>query len=701
MSKSQYSLYIKDTFNLTRSLVIKNRITAIAINNELIARGIAVAADETTWKYYLNLSGIPHVSDVPMTVTSIDTLETIEFNLYNLSQHRATAVEFNTKGAQYRELVNRYPEQTILIEGVINPVSQETVHSSPDWTIIHYDRGLVEEQETDLITKLQTWIYSIANRWLNTDYTLIEDLYAGSFIAVLFTQIPGSILDIRFGNCKTGRAHTFHIWSYLDNYHELAAFRNALSIQQALWLYRNIDTISAESYTAETFATLVDVLLTARGIPLYGYHLQHDPTLNPDSPVIELYRRPINYTGKEGFADATREASTILTDGKVLANANEDMLISEVVRTENAMRESPANRKPTKVVETDIRDTTNIDGVDLGNLLLMQWLDLADDTRLSQSAAEEGVSTMRYAARISVTDPVTDTNIRLDARDAWTLTLWLLATAQGKVLTTMPQVHDYVAIKRTIPTVTELRRFTKHNDVSDELLAHISNFPVPGVMVSAITFRQYVIDLRAFIIEQKFHIGNQENLNDHIALTLAVNFLYEPRSYQFDVITYNDWFTQRGMNFTSLSATDANIMALDIISKFTGDTGAKKLTTFQVQKAMLEIVKRLANYDIQYLQNNSEAPLALVNNKTFRIGDVTVQGSAEPNLLRAVTTILDTAQESYAFASVPNSDITSDFELRGKGVEHLDTSVSIGQVGTLYTSAIMKVPAFTIKVTEV
>lgn len=675
MSKSHYSLYIQDNFKLARSIVIKNELTALTINAELERRGFVVDDDPATWKYHLNLAGLPHASDVPMTVTSVDTLETINFDLDTLSQHRATLLEFKLKSSSYIELVNRFPEQESLIDGIINPTQLNEVLSARDWEIISYDVDLVEPQETDLIPKLQSWVDSFTNRWLNPDYRLLENLYPAAFLGTLYTQLSTIIPDIRLGNCKTSTVHTFHIWSYLDGYHTLGDFRDALTIRQALWLYRNIDTIARESYTKETFETLIEHILTERGIPFYGYHLRQEASELENGIAGQMYRHPLNFVPDDGSSDDTREIRSVLFDGRHLAQRNPELLESEVTRTDALIKGAKADKYITRIVESDIRDKTNVHGISLPELLITQWLDMADNTTFSTNPSESGTVGSKYRARISINDPLSDTNIRLNASEAWILAMWLKAKVDDVDLTDVPEVTDWHAIKRKIPTLAELKQFTKNTNITDELLEHTANFPTIGTVVSAITFRQHVEILHKFILEQKFQVGDQELLFNHMGLLKAVNYMYEPRTYKFTELTYDQWFTGKGLNLNELSKHDAGVMLKEIVDQFTGNTGIAQLTTFQVQTAMLEIIKRLANYDLQYLQNLNESPIVLATNKTMRISDVRVRGIQNILIQNKQTDNLDVRTKSSMRLKHELNKLKIDGTPTGKHSTTIDTTV--------------------------
>jgi 3'-phosphoadenosine 5'-phosphosulfate sulfotransferase (PAPS reductase)/FAD synthetase len=85
-------------------MVIKVEAVADSINERLKATygNVFDVDDKRTWKYYLNLSGQYHSTDKKIYVTSLDTLQTIEFSRDTLAIHRATAkkemVRFRTLG---------------------------------------------------------------------------------------------------------------------------------------------------------------------------------------------------------------------------------------------------------------------------------------------------------------------------------------------------------------------------------------------------------------------------------------------------------------------------------------------------------------------------------------------------------------------------------------------------------------------------
>ena len=95
MQNIQQQLFHDSITQFARTIVLKNSDAANSINTALLEQGYVVDSfDATSWKYYLNLAGRYHVSDRPMTIVSLDTLEVIDFNIENLQVHLGTKREY-------------------------------------------------------------------------------------------------------------------------------------------------------------------------------------------------------------------------------------------------------------------------------------------------------------------------------------------------------------------------------------------------------------------------------------------------------------------------------------------------------------------------------------------------------------------------------------------------------------------------------
>lgn len=177
MSSAYYRIFVSQVMTLAKTMVVKSEVAAETINRELQSFGQVLSSDPRTWKYYMNLAGLYHPTDTVMTVTSMDTLEEIEFTRDNLQVYRATAKAYTFGSRYYRDLVARYPDQETLILGILNPVDLDKAIAAKDGDILYYDTALVESQESNLIPKLQRWIHAFMSRWTVPGYDITDEYY--------------------------------------------------------------------------------------------------------------------------------------------------------------------------------------------------------------------------------------------------------------------------------------------------------------------------------------------------------------------------------------------------------------------------------------------------------------------------------------------------------------------------------------------
>ena len=196
MSISYYEIYAENCTDLARSIIIKSEATALAMNladadqNALrVSLGEPPFLDEydkTTWRYYMHLAGRYHaldtfsvtnddgtVSHKPyMQVYSLDTYELIDFTIENLQEHRTTWREYQKGSTYYRNLVNKYPDKRLLIDGILNPIDINVAINARENQILYWDKRKVEENEYSLIQNIQDYIDKYYHRWDNPDRCL-------------------------------------------------------------------------------------------------------------------------------------------------------------------------------------------------------------------------------------------------------------------------------------------------------------------------------------------------------------------------------------------------------------------------------------------------------------------------------------------------------------------------------------------------
>ena len=611
MSSALYDLFLEQSFALAKTLVIKSEASADAQNKELQARGFLVDPDRPeTWRYYKHLAGEYHSVDTPMQVTSLDTLQTIDFTKENLLVHRATAKAYSYGTPYYHKLVTDFPLQEALILGIVNPVPIEQALKAADHTILWWDRALVEANETNLISGLETWIRAFFYRIHVKGYAVYQDLYEPARQALMFSKLPSVILRIRLENCHTRYTHSFHIWTYLAGKGKLDRYRELLTKEQALWLYRNINYINHHAGEAATFELLVENLLTKRGIPLAAYTLEHQT----EHMVEELYPRNVFVAQPVNFPDSQnslqRGVEEVLADELPLALENPRWFDHYLEQTEYEMSRNAISSVPTKVNESKAVDRSDSRAFRFQDILLNEWMHLS--------------LKKRYNVMLSFQNPGSGEGFTLPARDSFVLYLYCWFRGQGKTLVHLPWLYaKHVRLLET-PDLTDLRAVCSRRVVPDSILqAMYKDLPAIGVVVSTATFYDTCQEVYRSVLWQWDLATRQEHLLARGQVENVAHRFYGDVECDFghDRL-YTEWFRDRGLYMEDLSQKDYQKMALDILDQATGQDLARRFTMKEIHSAMLALTAQLSSYTIQFISTMSESPVRPLDAPLTRVGDI-------------------------------------------------------------------------------
>lgn len=610
MSSTYYRIFVGQVMTLAKTMVIKSEVAAETINAELETYGNVLNSDPRTWKYYMNLAGLYHPTDTMMTVISMDTLEEIEFTRENLEIYRATANAYVYGSRYYRDLVARYPEQETLILGILNPVDIETAINADDGDILHYDRSLVETQEMSLIPKLQRWVHAFLARWTVAGYGAADEFYPAAQLGVLFANLPMEILNLRLEACLTEEAHSFHIREYLASHGGLDVHLPQLTLKQALFLYRNINYLQRNAGMQETFNTLLERIINERNLPLARYDMLHDDTdqLETLYPTIEMRREALNDHPGDGSSN-NRTVDDLMTKQYSVARSNYDVHYEVLDQTVRDMQNSRINRLPTKVFESALLDTTDSVPYTKEDILLNHWLYLA--------------STQRFVAVVNVSDPTTGVAMPLTAKEAFVVFLYAFNKARGVEIPTIPMLMANRVRKPILPTIPAMRALVNPDRLSDTYLAKLLDHqPAMGVYVSISAFREFCSELQ---FAQNYQRGRYAIPEDHITRGMAesaASYCYADVPCDLDAGTpYEQWFSERGYDFSELGTLDLDLLANNILTAVTGEEIGSASALAQLQESMLELMGRLSSYSVHYLQS--------INSTSYRILDTIVPRASD------------------------------------------------------------------------
>jgi hypothetical protein len=252
---NSYHRYTLGVINLVSSFIIKSSHTINSINSFISLGGEEISVFQKEWKYYKNIAGKHYSGSTGffdnsiLTVYSLDTKEVIELNEQTAKLHLNTITNLQSKGLVYKQLIEKYPDDTLLINGILFPIDIDLAIAANDYEIIHYDKTLVGKTEYNLIPEVQKWINNYVSRWDVTAFSVTDKLYPSAHFGILILNLVPAIINIRLNNCKTPFVHEFHIWNYLSSYFKLDRYKDKISHEQSMFLYRNIDcSISNAGY---------------------------------------------------------------------------------------------------------------------------------------------------------------------------------------------------------------------------------------------------------------------------------------------------------------------------------------------------------------------------------------------------------------------------------------------------------------------
>lgn len=612
MSSAYYELYLKGILDLVGTIVVKSEVSALAINNWVKANRYPVdTLRPETWKYFLNIAGKYHESDEKMTVKSLDNSEVIELTVENMALHRNTRREYKYRSRYYNELVGRYPNQEDLILGILNPVDINKAIAAKDHTILYYDTSLVESGEIDLIYNLQLWIDAFFKRWNVADYSYTESLYTAAQLGVMYSFMPKQIINLRLANCKTDRAHSFHIKQYLTSFGRLDPYVDFLNTKQRLFFYRNIKYLNLNSGKAETFEKLTEKVMTERHFPLAEYTLRHNTeTLEADLyPAVELRRTSINGLTSALGADI-KSVRGVLDLEQGLALTNAEVQTEAEITIPRMMKNSLSSSLETKVLESNVLDKTDAEPFTLSDVVFNHWIYFA--------------CVGRYTSIFTITNPSTGEDLYLTAKEMFILWLYTYNKARGSTLDIVPNIIAKRVKRNPLPTFEELKGVVETRYVDDVFInAALDNQPVIKTLISVDGFKDLcqtihgtILRHRDLAIYQQHFItrGQIEQMTDRFYMDYECNLA--------DEISYDAWLAGRSLSLGNLSDIDLDLLATNIYTVVTGQNLVAVKNLQDIHTAHIRLMSQLSSYSIQFIQQINTSTLKIEDWSYVRMGDI-------------------------------------------------------------------------------
>lgn len=601
-----YKLYVNSVFRLATSLVIKSSVTASRMNDRLISLGKPVDLNApATWKYYLNLAGQYHAADEMMTVISLDTREVINFTIDTLKIHRQTRREYTFGSDYYKALKARYPDQTLLIGGIINPIDIATAIESKDHNILSYDKALVEPTEQHLIPGLQRFIDLLFVRWQNQDYDLFEPWYYVMLLAGLGSLLAPEILNLRKSAAKTDQAHSYHIRQYLLSFSPVGKEFDYLTQKQKLYLQRNIKFLNRNIGSEEIREELTQKMLTDRGFSLARYDVEHnyaDMPLKALDPEIRLNRTTLNGIVPASGSD-TKTVAEMLDLELPMARDNPLHWDEAHADANWTMQNSLFNSLPTKVLESSVVDLTDSQPYTLTDVLLNHWIYL---------------SHFNYFKSVIVfTNPANGDKYNLSVKDAFIFYLYAYNAANSIVLKKIPTISANRV--RRIPAATwkELRDRADKKRVPDYYIDKIIDDQVAlEPYISTEAFREACVKVHGVMLAHRdMRLYNQDYIAEGELHKIIDRCYMDIRIPLGGNAYYQDWLDEKGIDISAMGRVEFSLIATEIFKVSTGGDLGIQTTTRQIHAAMIRIMRELSPYSVQYIPQINDNPIKVIDGK--------------------------------------------------------------------------------------
>jgi len=376
--------YIKSTINLVNSLTIKFNDEAV-FTNMIVEKTLNIKIDDPNeWKYYKNMNGEYTNIDIPIITYIPDIDKTDVITKDNIKKYPILKNELLKFDKTFNNLVENYPSQALLIRGILNPISPEISLPAKNGTILYYRKDLVQENEINLISDIETFINNFFTRYHVKDYT-IDELYLSAMLSNLYSLLPGFIIARRISYVLTNSVDRFHLLNHLYTLKKLDP-TGLLDLTTQIWLYGNLNDIKTNVGHNRILNYLINKILDYNNIGVGNLHigklkpkLIEENIYKPNKSILDLdnkhsvYMMPLNSNYvKEDDNKATIE--NILETEKDLGLISENINLKHLADVyKKRLISINENDSPTKVLYIDRKDLGTFYQ---DSLIVMAWFNL-------------------------------------------------------------------------------------------------------------------------------------------------------------------------------------------------------------------------------------------------------------------------------------------------------------------------------------
>lgn len=669
MSQTLADVFKSSCIKLAQTVIINHPYAGRVINKRLDQQGFGQYTndqDKRTWKYYMNMAGIYHTYDKALIhkinqeknlglTDGIDRTKMIirvagdegtverEFTIENISADSADdviALEYQQGTRLYNELLEVYPDFEPLIKGILHPIPLTTAVTASDFDVLYaagyyrtrlaglksqygFIKGkapvyssidLIEPWEESLIEKIEEFTKTYFRQYDNRTYGLINDLYIASTLGIYALNLPTIIMNIRNELTKTREVNSNHVQFYLDSFLNVGQYIPYLTRNQYMYLYRNVEWLSANAGKEKVLNELNTYLLKERGIALIDYEVEHvDDSIKHTGETEIVFTRIFDDDAL--LIDTKREfkAQDIIELEKNISRDNTINIPGQVERSIRLGKDSPNSNTKTKIIETHFTTTERTSYISKEEFLFNNW---------AYSAIKE-----EYRGIVVVPIPGTTNRLQLTVKNALYLFLYCYARSALNVRPTfIPSfmIHHIPKTKREVQSKEILKGLMASKDVTQAEFDRIYNLcPQERVYSSVRNFsylaeqhwRDYVD--RNFVYHQHMSINGAAELE---MLTEAMYLTHVP-SIHFN-ISLDSWVDSLGYSISTLNDEALTELTSNIFNTVLSIDNDGIHSMENIHNALINVVRVFTSYNVQFVTKTASKASSDVGVKSFRLDHI-------------------------------------------------------------------------------
>lgn len=590
-------IYNNQVMRLARSITFKSIWSAFAMNQPLIELGQTVPDIKSEWRYFKHLNGeYLEGIDERVEIESLDTGETVVLTKDMLKNHKKTYTFY--RDPENRENIHdRYPFMPLYIEGVFNPVPPEVTVPLEDGSIISYNKDLVEAQEATLILNIEKWIKAYHHQYVMESWNAAYNFSVADHIGRIYALLPGKIKELRLRAIHTSETHSYHITEFLRSHQNLHEYVPYLTIEQMLFLYRNIRYIERHAGKQDTFDFLVENLLTKRDIPLDKFLLAENYT---EVKSGGLYKHPIGVKEPVNFKERSRgrDIDTLPIEeviGKEYdAGKEHGRMIDEYIQTSgDLLIRSGTGSMPTKLLEVSGIDPSSFNSEKTLTRVINEW------------AYHSAKDLMRNNA--DVIDPQSGNSFRVTPLQSFALYLYAYYKGyHGLELKWIP-IFNVVSTEEGVWYTKE--EFTKGlitpHTLNLDTYIDFFNETTDGdtsVIYNRNDFYDRVTRRIAIKTRRERYLGSQRDDRTRREVEWLFNYTYRDHTLTHQLVNkdYTEFLYELGIDPRKYSDTMWRDLTKDLL-KLTTDYDPDNVIGFDdIQSNLVGLFSKLSSYSIQF-----------------------------------------------------------------------------------------------------